>query len=331
MVSIFHAFGHQWPCQMIYHPQKCIGCSLSDGKGCKHHWHSLSYLIEYGQVAGYYVWMYNLDSQLNFNNEEGLSKLGVWLHWKVIACESKLNEAEEVLRKCGFSEDVLQQEWDAQIKAQTKPLPCELISLDIPFYELTRDAALEYVKDLCKCIMDTSSAPWETATAELELETALQVLRKVEGKVNFNTFMKSPFLTKKINARALKTCIGERLCSHKFELNCFEWSYQKQCSEQINKHTQDLLTRKYKRLCNDMATLIQQNKAPRNTIMPVKIKMEGLFDLDVDDNMWLDIGLGYDDDDKGDGSAPPLWLSNDNIQAGIRAMLDRDCCLEECK
>lgn len=81
--------------------------------------------------------MYNLDSQLNFNNEEGLSKLGVWLRRKVIACESKLNEAEEVLRKCGFPEDVLQREWDAQIKAQTKPLPRELISFDIPLYELT--------------------------------------------------------------------------------------------------------------------------------------------------------------------------------------------------
>lgn len=58
--------------------------------------------------------------------------------------------------------------------------------------------------------------------------------------------------------------------------------------------------------------------------------MEGLFDLDVDDDIWLDIGLGYDDDDA-DGSVPPLWLSNDNVRAGIRAMLDRDRCLEERK
>ncbi|KIK55729.1 hypothetical protein GYMLUDRAFT_175278 [Collybiopsis luxurians FD-317 M1] len=24
-ISIFHAFGHQWPCQIIYHPRKTIG------------------------------------------------------------------------------------------------------------------------------------------------------------------------------------------------------------------------------------------------------------------------------------------------------------------
>lgn len=80
-----------------------------------------------------------------------------------------------------------------------------------------------------------------------------------------------------------------------------------------------------------MATLIRQKRAPRNSIAPVKIEMEGLFDLDVDDDIWLDIGLGYGDDDDGNSSVPPLWLSNDKVRAGIRAMLDRDRCLEEQK
>ncbi|KAJ3833055.1 hypothetical protein F5878DRAFT_507220, partial [Lentinula raphanica] len=62
-VSIFHAFGHQWPCQLIYHPRKCVGYGLSDGEGAERLWHSLSHLIAYGRVAGYHVRMYNLDSQ----------------------------------------------------------------------------------------------------------------------------------------------------------------------------------------------------------------------------------------------------------------------------
>ncbi len=24
-ISVFHAYGHQWPCQVIYHPRKCAG------------------------------------------------------------------------------------------------------------------------------------------------------------------------------------------------------------------------------------------------------------------------------------------------------------------
>lgn len=51
-VSIFHAFGHQWACQLIYHPRKCIGYGLSDGEGAERLWHALSHLIAYGRVAG---------------------------------------------------------------------------------------------------------------------------------------------------------------------------------------------------------------------------------------------------------------------------------------
>ena len=46
-ISVFHAFGHQWPCQVIYHPHKCKGFGFSDGEGCEHFWHSISKLITY--------------------------------------------------------------------------------------------------------------------------------------------------------------------------------------------------------------------------------------------------------------------------------------------
>lgn len=51
-VSIFHAFGHQWPCQIVYHLRKCLGYGLSDGEGAERLWHSISHLIGYGRVAG---------------------------------------------------------------------------------------------------------------------------------------------------------------------------------------------------------------------------------------------------------------------------------------
>jgi hypothetical protein len=34
-VSVFHAYGHQWPCQIVYHPRKRAGFGLSDGEGCE--------------------------------------------------------------------------------------------------------------------------------------------------------------------------------------------------------------------------------------------------------------------------------------------------------
>ncbi|KAJ3817231.1 hypothetical protein F5880DRAFT_1631011 [Lentinula raphanica] len=169
-VSIFHAFGHQWPCQLIYHPRKCIGFGLSDGEGAERLWHSLSHLIAYGRVAGYYVRMYNLDSQFHFGSDESLYKIGLWLRRKVLACDEKLKEADTVLQNCGIDEDVLRREWRAQIKAQTKPLPRQHRNLGRTAVEealrlrKSRDAAQDHVDDLRKRIINSSNEAWDVAT-----------------------------------------------------------------------------------------------------------------------------------------------------------------------
>ncbi|KAF8833026.1 hypothetical protein BDN67DRAFT_992900 [Paxillus ammoniavirescens] len=37
-ISVFHAYGHQWPCQVVYHPRKQQGFGLSDGEACERLW-----------------------------------------------------------------------------------------------------------------------------------------------------------------------------------------------------------------------------------------------------------------------------------------------------
>lgn len=51
-VSVFHAYGHQWPCQIIYHPRKCVGFGLSDGEGCERLWSMIKRLIPTLRVSG---------------------------------------------------------------------------------------------------------------------------------------------------------------------------------------------------------------------------------------------------------------------------------------
>jgi hypothetical protein len=51
-ISVFHAYGHQWPCQLIYHPRKCLGFGLSDGEGCERLWSALKKLIGALRVSG---------------------------------------------------------------------------------------------------------------------------------------------------------------------------------------------------------------------------------------------------------------------------------------
>jgi hypothetical protein len=51
-ISVFHAYGHQWACQLIYHPRKCAGFGLTDGEGCERLWSALKQLIPSLRVSG---------------------------------------------------------------------------------------------------------------------------------------------------------------------------------------------------------------------------------------------------------------------------------------
>ncbi|KAJ3792092.1 hypothetical protein GGU11DRAFT_819118 [Lentinula aff. detonsa] len=44
-ISVFHAYGHGWACQCVYHPR-------NNGEGCERFWHSISKLIAYLRVCG---------------------------------------------------------------------------------------------------------------------------------------------------------------------------------------------------------------------------------------------------------------------------------------
>jgi hypothetical protein len=84
------------------------------------------------------------------------------------------------------------------------------------------------------------------------------------------------------------------------------------------------LTKTYNELCSKMVTLINRHLAPRGAVAPEPIKKDGLFQLDVDDSIWQDIGL----EDDGMLSIPK-WLGDENVRQGIRSLLELDRCLEE--
>jgi len=51
-ISVFHAYGHQWVCQLWYHPRKAGIWGLSDGEGCERFWSMLRRLIPGLRVTG---------------------------------------------------------------------------------------------------------------------------------------------------------------------------------------------------------------------------------------------------------------------------------------
>ena len=79
----------------------------------------------------------------------------------------------------------------------------------------------------------------------------------------------------------------------------------------------------YNTLCSELQSMIRLHKAPHGAIPPTPIPSKGVFQLDIDGDIWQDIGL------EGCYPDPPCWLADEDVCKGIRLMLEMDCCNEE--
>ncbi|KIJ61378.1 hypothetical protein HYDPIDRAFT_31467 [Hydnomerulius pinastri MD-312] len=303
VISVFHPYGHQWPCQIIYHPRKRQGFGLSDGEGCERLWSALKPLIAPLRVSGFHQWIFVLDMQI----------------------VKPVNDLQSV--KLGVSKDELRAEWRSQVRHQTKPSPRQ--SSKKGEQEITKILEME----------DLLAAHAEAiATLKLQLMTNRIVdlatfnMEITEAHAHHNKSNK--YLRLRMNTLTLKTRLRERLRQCKFELERIERSYRQTINEQqLHSHADSAVKRceptilrlvsTYNDICDKLDAFIRQKKALRGAIPPDCISREGIFDLDVDDNIWQDIGLRDED------ANPPAWLADDDVRAGIKALLEKDRCVEE--
>ncbi|KAI6016833.1 hypothetical protein BKA83DRAFT_4059403 [Pisolithus microcarpus] len=350
-ISVFHAFGHQWACQLIYHPRKREGFGLSDGEGCERFWSSIKGLIPSLRVSGYHQRLFVIDFQVHHLDMKSLAGLGKWLLRRWNHCQEKKSTASNGLRRCGVDISTLQTQWEAQISAQTKPAPrhssktAENIVLQImetqkslENYE-ARLAGLE--KDLLHGVADMTNINIEIVECHKKITSFKQALQRqrttlgLNGLADLAKIQNSSYLQLRMHALAIKKRIRDRLHQRKFEMERLERSYRHTVSEQrLQNHTEASVKRRepgigklassYNNLCLQMVGLIQKGKAPQGSIAPLLIPRDSLFKLDVDDDIWQDVGLG----DDSDGFLPP-WLADVKVRSGIRSLLDLRRCEEE--
>ncbi|KAI5980967.1 hypothetical protein EDD15DRAFT_2392327 [Pisolithus albus] len=345
-ISVFHAFGHQWACQLIYHPRKREGFGLSDGEGCERFWSSIKGLIPSLHVSGYHQHLFVIDFQVHHLDMKSLAGLGKWLLRRWNHCQEKKSTASNGLRRCGVDESTLQTQWEAQISAQTKPAPRHSLKAaentvlqimetqkSLEIYE-ARLAGLE--KDLLHGVVDITNINIEIVECHKKIQNFKQALQRqwttlgLNGLADLAKIQNSSYLQVSIKKR-----IRDRLHQQKFELERLERSYRHTVSEQrLQNHTEASVKRRepgigklassYNNLCLQMVGLIQKGKAPQGSIAPLLIPRDSLFKLDVDDDIWQDVGL----EDDSDGFLPP-WLADIKVRSGIRSLLDLRRCEEE--
>jgi len=359
-ISVFHAYGHQWPCQLVYHPRKCKGFSLSDGEGCERFWKAIKGLIPSCRVSGYYNRIYTIDTQVKHIDGQSLMGLGHWLRKKWIAMFSKRSDALEVLERlaiAGYSSTFLDAQWEAQVVEQTKPLKRQSKSVaDKAIDEIlvlmrhTEDYGKEidklesmiglgkYPEGMDIYLADESLVDFQTRL--LKAKNAIANKRSklgVDKCLALRNLLGNGFLRLRLNALAIKQRIRDRLRQRKFELENLERAYRSTVNQlKLSQHAEQQIKRKepgiqslaknYNKMCLELKEFIAQKKAPRGAVAPLPMETAGLFRLDVDDDIWQDIGLTGDNDE--DDMIPP-WLGVENVREGIKSLLLYRRCLEE--
>ncbi|KAJ3748458.1 hypothetical protein DFH05DRAFT_1520046 [Lentinula detonsa] len=336
-ISVFHAYGHGWACQCVYHPRKCKGFGLSDGEGCERFWHSISKLIAYLRVCGHHTRLYTLDSQIHQSDHESLQGFGKWIAQKWQNAEARRIEGNKDVVESQESPEFLQHQWEEQVASQTKPLPRQSQTAGKKAVEeavrlqKVRDSLVTRISRFEDIICDVDADGVDYIDAEEHLPILCKQLETCQNKLSqskralgvndhasFQHLTKSKYINYRMNARALKMRLRMRLRARKFERNCIERSARRQQYNEckIQDQTEDSVKRRDPGI-QKLARSYNKH-APRNAVAPLPITLKGLFNLDVDDNIWEDIGLN-DDDDEG----PPPWLSSERVRKdGVKASGD---------
>ncbi|KIJ36263.1 hypothetical protein M422DRAFT_261408 [Sphaerobolus stellatus SS14] len=357
-VSVFHAYGHQWPCQLLYHPRKVIGYGLSDGEGCERVWSSLKRLIPSLRVSGRHRRIWMIDRQIHHLKKDGLRTLVAFIVRKRKACLKRDKDARAILQKHSLPEALLREEWAAQVKSQTAPLNGSGLAknaadvaveaiLDLRVEKQENQARILSLEKSMKEALDSDSDGYADIVEELSsaretfeaIKRRLQAKEKALGVLNprkLAGLKGSEYLRLRMNTRAIKMRIRKKLVEQKFERARLERAYQRQVvRDKDHQQTKKLLKRsrqsittlvsRYNRMVQDLQGLKQRGAVPRGVEIPMCLDTQELHRLDVDDPIWVDVM----DNDGEDGEGPPRWLSDEQVRAAIPALLERDRVKEE--
>ncbi|KIJ43790.1 hypothetical protein M422DRAFT_169299, partial [Sphaerobolus stellatus SS14] len=356
-VSVFHAFGHQWPCQLNYHPQKCIGFGRTDGEGCERFWSTLKHLIPSLRVSGHFRRIWTLDLQAHHNSLDGMRNLALIIARKRSKAVKVAQEVEEELETIGLDDKSIVTEWCAQVEFQTAKLPRQSRSAGDKaidhILELRHQVAewksklatlIRNQKDLqaaggmprANIIEDDVQVAQEALTASTKRLIAAEKQLNIPARKKLEKLKGNQFLRHQMNARALKTRIRAKLMAHNFERSRRDALVKQHVmTEKDHAKTKSLLNRtkgttyslirQYNELVDEMQNLRAKGVVPQASRIPFKLEGKAFFKLDVDNPVWYD-EAEFDGDE---GEVPPLWLSDNNMRAAITAYLARQRSREE--
>ncbi|KAL1750140.1 hypothetical protein FB107DRAFT_224403 [Schizophyllum commune] len=338
-VSVFHAFGHDLPCQLIYHPRKRVGFGLTDGEGCERFWYSISKLIPYLRVAGYHLRKYTLNGQFAFATKDAIVGLGAWLSRKSRNLADKRKEAHILLEEAGdvaLDESFVREQWRAQNLGRQELEKALELHEEVERAAAERDELAGVSSSDLEHLAALRSAEATHAAAKARYERKLAQLG-VSARAQLQKLLNDKILHRRANALVLLRRAQIGIMKRKMELERVVRSHRNKNGEnRLRKHVKTAAERregtvksivsKYNKACAELLKQIKRQRTRRGTcsVRPLKpLPKAGLWDLGIDNPCWDDLRF-----DSADAGAPP-WMSDENVRKAIRGRLLLDRCIEE--
>ncbi|KIK80791.1 hypothetical protein PAXRUDRAFT_36082 [Paxillus rubicundulus Ve08.2h10] len=346
-MTVMHAYGHEWACQLVFNPHLAVGLGLLDGEGTERLWSCLIKLIgmKHSSSRQRHIWL--IDRQVTAVSSEMHRDLGDWIKHQLQCgvCEQG-RLAQNQIENCGVGVRELGQQWASQKESQLsicayaparlkKELDTILaLQVDID----TMDRAIQAARTAMTC----DSMPDNTMAALDSLDcTHEHLISKVDTLYSsLNVCDKFPeldgisldFIHILLLARDLKINIRKRTISTFFEWDKLDravggaqqalgMKLHQQTRKAISKQQPALMSaiRKFNGYCEQLEDLYDPTwSIPIPEPLPTRLN-----ELRNHQSLMEDIWIS-----RSEGEIP-RWMEDKDIRDGIRAMLKCDQCLEE--
>ncbi|KAF9508425.1 hypothetical protein BS47DRAFT_1373667 [Hydnum rufescens UP504] len=352
-VSVFHAYGHQWMCQLWYHPRKSEIWGLSDGEGCERFWSELRRLIPSLRVTGYHQRLFIIDLQVEHIDELKQQGLAKWLHDCTLSAHKW--EGEAMARLGGQSISYLLDQFNKLMPRQSKTKGARAIEHILSMTQTAQSLRIhlkETVDELGELATDSS-----TVVVEDELRAKIEAMRSSIKHIESNIKKKTEelhlsdrmshkeldhlktdkWVNLQLNIRIVRDQILIKLRARKFELvglDCADTGCEldHRMKEHVEKAMKSRVSgvqgalKRYEEIRREMMKLRGKGSVAANAYIPPEIS-SSVYKLDVDEDIWQ-VPHHEDLANFPDGEVP-AWLRDKGVWDGIQAAQEILNCRQE--
>ncbi|EFP79113.2 uncharacterized protein PGTG_05434 [Puccinia graminis f. sp. tritici CRL 75-36-700-3] len=157
--SVFHAYAHNWLCQLEFHPRFNKGWGLSDGEGLERLWSYLSSLVSPLRYATRNHRLAAISHRVKHHNNRGIKQLPYWLRRKFHQAVKRQQETQSTLTTLltkrnpherldqNFTIDFFKKQWKAQQQFHTEHTEAEMDRRNKLVALYKREATVEYMRE----------------------------------------------------------------------------------------------------------------------------------------------------------------------------------------